>query len=350
MSGSGSKTKRQSPSHEHCKVTAAQALARIDLLQLNPIPQVYEVWYRYFSGEPTVIKALDALGDKVTDDACLDLYAQLSGGDKQQEKLSKIGDQVHLSTAELTRLITSARVSVGEFGASLDGMSGRLGNVNTTDDLIRAVADLAAETRTMIEKNGALETQLAQSEKQINILKSNLDLVQKEAMIDGLTGLTNRKTFDKNLRETIDAAQQDGTPLVLMILDIDFFKKFNDNYGHAVGDRILRLVARALIDNVKGRDTAARYGGEEFAVILPETPLSAGLKVAENLRRTIENKELVNKTTHEQMGRITMSIGVAEYVPGEAIAAFIERADNALYDAKHAGRNRVAAAKPPASV
>ena len=99
MSGSGNKSKRQSPSHEHCKVTAAQSLARSDLLQLNPIPQVYEVWYRYFSGEPAVIKALDTLGDNVTDDDCLDLYAQLTGDDKQKEKLSKIGHQVHSSTA-----------------------------------------------------------------------------------------------------------------------------------------------------------------------------------------------------------------------------------------------------------
>ena len=130
-----------------------------------------------------------------------------------------------------------------------------------------------------------------------------------------------------------------------MMLDIDHFKKFNDTFGHPAGDQVLRLVGRTLVSNVKGQDMAARYGGEEFSIILPATPLSAGMRVAEILRHSIESKEITNKATGQKLGRITLSIGVAEYHPEESIASFIERADTALYEAKKTGRNKVCPAR-----
>lgn len=131
------------------------------------------------------------------------------------------------------------------------------------------------------------------------------------------------------------------------MIDIDHFKSFNDNFGHQIGDQVLRLVARTLTDGVKGRDIAARYGGEEFAIILPETPLSAGVTVGNALRKAVATKDVVNRNTGEKLGRITMSVGVAEYVPQENISELIERADAALYTAKQNGRNQVAAAPTP---
>jgi diguanylate cyclase len=153
--------------------------------------------------------------------------------------------------------------------------------------------------------------------------------------------LYNRKAFDTEIVLRTKESDDIGAPMVLMLLDIDYFKKFNDSYGHQVGDQVLRLVAKTLTDNVKGRDIAARYGGEEFAIILPETPLTAGTKVAEMLRKSVESKEIVNKATKENLGRITLSIGIAEYIKGESISELVARADAALYAAKNAGRNRV---------
>ncbi|HYD18930.1 MAG TPA: GGDEF domain-containing protein, partial [Patescibacteria group bacterium] len=191
---------------------------------------------------------------------------------------------------------------------------------------------------------------LETSSGQVKELKKNLDNVRREALTDGLTGVANRKAFDKQILDLVEEATANATPLTLMMLDIDFFKKFNDAYGHVVGDQVLKLVARTLVDNVKGRDMVARYGGEEFAVLLPETPLAAAMKVAEMLRRTVEHKEVVNKTTQENLGRITLSMGVAEYLPGENISRVIERADEALYRSKKAGRNRVSPADHPDSI
>ena len=132
-----------------------------------------------------------------------------------------------------------------------------------------------------------------------------------------------------------------GTSFCLMLLDIDHFKRFNDTWGHQTGDQVLRLVAMTLKSNIKGKDLAARYGGEEFAAILPETDLEGAVIVADNIRKAVQAKELLKRSTNEKLGRITASFGVAMYKPGDSPSSLIERADRCLYAAKHAGRNRV---------
>jgi diguanylate cyclase len=224
-------------------------------------------------------------------------------------------------------------------------MTEKIKAADSIEDLGEIVSVIVEDTKKMVEKNHALELQLVSSSRQVTELRENLDSVKKEAMTDGLTGLANRKAFDKNIRDAAEDATGTGLPLVLLMLDIDHFKTFNDTFGHQTGDQVLRLVARTLTDGVKGRDTAARYGGEEFAIILPETPLQFGVKVAETLRKGIEQKEVINKTSQAHLGRITLSIGVAEYKAGESVADFIGRADAALYDAKKQGRNRVISAR-----
>jgi diguanylate cyclase len=118
-----------------------------------------------------------------------------------------------------------------------------------------------------------------------------------------------------------------------------------------VGDQVLRLVGRTLVDGIKGRDFAARYGGEEFAIILPDSNIMAGMAVGNSLRKAIAQKDVLNRSTGIKLGRVTMSVGVAELVIGESPEEMIERADAALYTAKHNGRNQVAAAPaPPARI
>ena len=117
--------------------------------------------------------------------------------------------------------------------------------------------------------------------------------------------------------KTFAEASELGTPLCLMLLDIDHFKRFNDTWGHQTGDQVLRLVAMTLKSNIKGKDMAARYGGEEFAAILPETDLEGAMIVADNIRKAIQAKELLKRSTNEKLGRITASFGVAMYRPGD---------------------------------
>ena len=134
---------------------------------------------------------------------------------------------------------------------------------------------------------------------------------------------------------------RDGEEVTLLLCDIDHFKLFNDTWGHQTGDQVLRLVASCLAENTKGRDTAARYGGEEFVVLLRGTGLEAATRLADQIRGTVETKKLVKKSTGDVLGAITISIGVAQFAPGETGEAVVRRADACLYGAKHNGRNLV---------
>jgi two-component system, cell cycle response regulator len=161
------------------------------------------------------------------------------------------------------------------------------------------------------------------------------------AVTDGLTGLLNRRAFDKLLVSEVQRSLRYKVPIVVLLLDIDHFKHVNDNYGHPMGDQVLRNVSRVISAGVRATDFVARFGGEEIAVILTQTPLEGALDVAERLRAQIE------ATPHEHQGKSlfkTASFGLSAYDgSGEAIQpeGLLERADQALYAAKRGGRNRV---------
>lgn len=162
---------------------------------------------------------------------------------------------------------------------------------------------------------------------------------------DGLTGIANRRQFDERLDRVWRRAQRQQMPVSLILSDIDFFKSYNDGYGHLAGDECLRRVARALQDIVQRPfDLVSRYGGEEFAVLLPDTTPEGAQFVAEAMRAAVESLDI--RHSRSAAGRITISSGVAGAVPepGMASASLIAAADTGLYEAKHAGRNCVVSA------
>ena len=135
--------------------------------------------------------------------------------------------------------------------------------------------------------------------------------------------------------------EEDSPGHCLLLGDIDHFKSVNDTYGHLLGDKVIKFVAKVFKDGTKGQDLAARFGGEEFAVLLPDTPLSGATAVAENLRKAVEAGRLRRTDTGEAVRQVTISIGATILLPGEPAGATISRADAALYRAKQGGRNRV---------
>ena len=196
-------------------------------------------------------------------------------------------------------------------------------------------------TREMRETNKALEDRLTLSKSEISNLQQSLEAIRAESLTDPLTGLGNRKYFDRSIDTAVQNALANGEPLSLLMFDIDHFKSFNDSYGHLTGDQVLRLVGMSLKQTIKGQDITARYGGEEFAVVLPNTALRQALTVADHIRRAVMSKELKKKSTGEILGRVTISVGVSMLKPGDDTDSLIERADACLYAAKRNGRNRV---------
>jgi diguanylate cyclase len=210
------------------------------------------------------------------------------------------------------------------------------------DEIGIIVKFLLAENAKMQHEAGELKKSLEKSKSQIDDLRSHLAEAQEVSMRDPLTSLSNRRRFDDNLARELADARQQGTTLSLVLADIDNFKKVNDLFGHTIGDEILKMFARVLQDNVCARDTVSRYGGEEFAVILPETEVENARRITERMHTQLEGMQLAVNDSGQEIGRITASFGIAELSLGDNADTLVQRADAKLYQAKCAGRNRVA--------
>jgi diguanylate cyclase (GGDEF)-like protein len=165
-------------------------------------------------------------------------------------------------------------------------------------------------------------------------LKEANATISRLAATDELTGLYNRRYFNERLRTALSSARRHDSPLSIIMIDLDHFKAVNDNFGHYEGDRVLKAFADLLLVMIRTEDIAARWGGEEFAIILPQTACEAGVALAERIRSACTKS---SATMHE----LSASFGVAQLRPDENDDFFIRRADDAMYKAKHDGRNRV---------
>lgn len=332
-------------SPEQAAEYATLAFTQMRWLKIAPTPRNYCVWYEYASGRnPALRAALDVLISNKRDisSAILDdIYIQFFTPLGETDRLREISSKLETSVAEVIRTVSDAESGNTSFGTVLDGISGKLQTAVVNGTLQTLVTDIIKETRAMAALNAALETRLQSSSSEIGLLKSSLEAIRHEAMTDPLTGLANRKFFDESLTVAARQSLEDGTDLCLLMLDIDHFKRFNDTWGHQVGDQVLKLVARTLRENARGGAINVRYGGEEFAVVLPGTALNDAVAAAEQIRQSLMGKQLVKKSTGQSMGTITASFGAARFEPGEPVTNLIQRADEALYTAKRDGRNRV---------
>lgn len=331
--------------HERTLAFAEIALGQIKSLRQTAIPRNYEIWYVYATGYNTalnkIINETLARNGGLTESDLEQIYDTYLSQLKASERIDKVGARVVGEIDDVLKLITEALGMSASYGASLDGASQKLSHVQSREQLKAIVESLVKSTREMRDTNRALEERLAVSKVEISDLQHSLEAIRAESLTDPLTGLGNRKYFDRSIETAVAAAQASGEPLSLLLFDIDHFKSFNDSYGHLTGDQVLRLVGMSLKQNIKGQDITARYGGEEFAVVLPNTGLRQALTVADHIRRAVMSKELKKKSTGEILGRVTISVGVSMLKSGDDTDSLIERADACLYAAKRNGRNRV---------
>lgn len=335
----------------HTEKVANAALAEMRARKIPMTPDNFNIWYDYCNGDnPGLAKAVERLVQKdakFTEAENANLYTEHFGVKKSSRDLHQVGGQIQSITEQVVDQLKSATDITADYSKTLGDFSGKLAQAtdSSSDELNGVIRNVMVETQRVAERNKDLETRLNTSAQEIDGLHEDLIKARQEAQTDGLTGLANRKCFDARLSEGMSSSEETGEALSLMLLDIDYFKKFNDTYGHQIGDQVLKLVAQILNKTFKGQDTAARYGGEEFAVILPNTGLDIAVKLAENIRVSLAKQVLKNLRTGDSFGKLTVSIGVAEYHPGEEAGDLIHRSDKALYQAKQDGRNRVVSEK-----
>jgi len=331
--------------HERTMAFAQVALGQISSLRQNATPRNYEIWYVYATGyNPPLNKVINetlARSGRLTDVDLEQIYESYLSQIKTTDRIDKVGSQVVGQIDDVMTMLSEALGMSSNYDATLNGASQTLSAAQTLDQVKSIVETVARSTRQMRDTNKVLEERLATSKSEISNLQHSLEAIRAESLTDPLTGLGNRKYFDRMIETAVQTSLANNEPLSLLMFDIDHFKSFNDSYGHLTGDQVLRLVGQSLKQLMKGQDITARYGGEEFAVVLPNTALRHALSVADQLRRTVMAKELKKKSTGEILGRVTISVGVSLLRPDDDTDALIERADTCLYAAKRAGRNRV---------
>jgi len=213
--------------------------------------------------------------------------------------------------------------------------------------LRRLQQQLQAQNTCLQETNQRLREEIAYREQIESKLQYANQELERLAALDGLTHLANRRRFEEYLLHVWERAAREGEPVCLLLCDVDYFKAFNDTYGHQAGDECLRAIARILQTCCRrATDLVARYGGEEFAAILPNTEASGGQHVGQFIRRQVQGLSIPHATSPAENGGVTISVGVAAQVPtpGSDPAVLVGAGDRALYAAKARGRNRVAVA------
>ena len=341
------------PRIEQAEKIASAALGRLREVQLAPVPINYAVWYGYYEkSDGQLVAAVDKAitsGSAITDDEIERLYEDHVGVTAQSKTLAETNRQIREAIRNLGVVLGDLGQDNEEYVAALVEFSDQLEDATGVQQLRRAVDAIAQQTRRMVEHHHSLGRQLASTAERMAGMYRDIQDARRQALTDGLTGVTNRRGFDEDLAMAVDRAAASGDPLCLIMIDIDHFKRLNDTFGHQVGDEVLRLVARVINDSVVQVHTTARYGGEEFAVILPETCLEAAVQVAERIRNKIAKRRIVKRSTGTNLGSVTVSAGAAELRPGEHCDALLERADSALYRAKQQGRNQVVVDVPAAA-
>ena len=255
---------------------------------------------------------------------------------------------------EIIDLLTKAMAVVDNdnqvYNEKIYKQSEKLEKITLLDDIKKIKNELIIEVEsireTVREKELHDSEKLEKLSKKVNTLNVELEKAKEESVKDGLTGIYNRKAFDRYIKELIERNTVTKTPFSILVLDIDDFKKINDNFGHQTGDRVLVAMAQKCRGFIRSDDFLARYGGEEFVVVLPGASLRNAVKKGKLICKEIaKSRYTLGEGKEDTVISITVSIGASVHKKGDTVKTIIERADKALYAAKQAGKNRVVSEK-----
>lgn len=308
-------------------------------------PQNYTIWHAYFAqSDQNMRDEIDkevSLKKSFTDDTSRALYEKYF----KEKNYSKPSPEIDLKTKELIQdviddICDTVDITSG-YKVKLKKYSRKLRKVENTDHIRMIVEDIIKDSNDLENSYRKVQGKLDLYKTEAVELKQRLEKVEKDALVDSLTSLFNRRAFDEKLKKFYDDFINSGTPFSIIMVDIDFFKKFNDKYGHSIGDEVLKLIGAIIRNNLKGKDFPARYGGEEFIIILAGTSLENSYAVAEDIRKRIAENRVKIVKTGESLDQITVSMGIAAVNSKDSIMTLLDRVDAALYLAKKMGRNNV---------
>jgi diguanylate cyclase len=321
-------------------------LALLQRAAVAPLPALYQLLYDYVAGVQNL--ASGRVGEILVDAEA----GTHEAGDRLYEEFVRPyahSDAIEAAIAKMVRrldLLSQTIVATGEESraqsAELQSISAEMEAGSQHADLLRDwIGRLSVANASLLEANSKLRHELDVSSAQLEATKSDLAKLNRESLIDALTGISNRAGLDVALSASLAEADTTGGQFALAVLDIDRFKSLNDTCGHLAGDEVLRIVSKTLLASVRTGDAVGRLGGDEFIAILHDTDTEGARVAAENVRQAVRENDVSKILGPDVLGGVTISIGVAQFRPGDTIVSMFARADRSLLEAKQQGRNRV---------
>lgn len=313
--------------------------------KIAPTPSNYQLWYTYSGNyDLSLTRFVDKLNSNnapIDDIVSEKLYKKFFSRELENQAVEETGDSFKTEIKKIMAILKETTSDSANHTDNINNQIEKLEDFEGAGELKEIIKLVVKDVDSINAQSQKLEKQLEETSGTIDQLSTNLENARIESRTDPLTNIGNRKAFDEKISDYTDKNNSDYGNFCLIISDIDFFKKFNDNYGHQTGDEVLKVVAHVLKTVTENYGTAYRYGGEEFVILVPHSKLVDAGKLADDVRQSISKRSIKNKNTGQDFGKITMSFGIAEYSNNEIQEAIIQRADAALYLAKDNGRNRV---------
>jgi len=320
------------------------AISHMGRFQIPYDPTNYSVWYEYVSGKNERLRVdIDTLLSEskcITPELITRLYEKYIAIDEKMI-MDRIRHELRIILDKILHHIADAKGQFKSFSDVIERYSQVLNHDLDIDSIAKVVDGILSESKNIVLSGANLQERLQASTDEVEKLSRNIEQIREQATTDLLTGIKNRRYLATVFAEESRMVNENGGDLCLIMADIDHFKRINDTHGHLMGDKVLKTTAEVLKDSVKGRDHVVRYGGEEFVILLPATPLTGALILADKICGYFKNLNWKRKDTSQFIGPVHLSFGVARYRQNETLESLIQRADRALYHSKRAGRCRV---------
>ncbi|MCL1143001.1 GGDEF domain-containing protein [Shewanella gaetbuli] len=330
------------------KIAAANLKKAVPLMLKHQIPTTptnYALWYAYVGEQnPQLNAELDAAiaQNQTCSPVTSEILYRKHVADPVELNVRELKQNLDAMVCELSQSLKDTNADTSSFQAQIDKDFSQLTDIETKgfslEQVIGVVRSIVKESENIRSSTVNFSNQLQKAQSEIDALKNQLAASEKDVLYDALTNVFNRRAFDADIQAQI-SLEPEGCCLI--ILDIDHFKAFNDNFGHQLGDLVLKTVAKRVQQACRDGNKLYRIGGEEFAIIIPSSQIRVARQLAETLRRAIEKLTVKDRRSDKVIDSITASFGVAQWQPKQDFAALIENSDHQLYEAKRLGRNRV---------